>query len=174
MRRNQIYADQSREAVLERKRQYNKRYRARLKQGLPGAGTGIQPHNARPPIKRKLGLGSYHPSYKRMAYLRQRERYAAMGLNAHGKPFKVGHSALRNIQIAQSRRRKREALEKRNGTFKLRRRKRVIHVWPPPDQPRGKGLAQPEVTPEVVPAWVHAKLHHCPACGEDLTRWKKE
>lgn len=84
---------------------------------------------------------------KRASYLRIKARYAAQGLNAHGQPYKIKSSALRNIQLAQRRRRKREAITPRSPKW----------VYPLPEH--------------AAPEQVSAAIKFCPNCGHHLEKY---
>jgi hypothetical protein len=89
---------------------------------------------------------SHTIEYRKRKYREMLARNHARGLNAHGKPFKMARHKLR-------------------------------YVYPLPTTPTNKEVPTPEPPPVLAapePKWVHAQLHHCPGCGEDLTKWKKE
>lgn len=87
----------SKEQALADKREYNRKYRERkLAEGLTTGGTS--------PKKR--------PMTGHERYVMYRDKYRAQGLNAKGKPLKMGGKALSAIRKAQKMRRQRERREK--------------------------------------------------------------
>jgi predicted secreted protein len=155
------HPDQSREARLARKRDYNTAYRARLKQGLPGAMPKVDN-----PEKRQ----------KREAYLRQKARFTAMGLNSKGAPFKLSPKGLRNVRLAQARRRYRERMERlaAAGGTNHKPTKRIQFVYPPPADDDAAFAPQTATAAEMEPTGATLETpHFCPKCGEDITRWKR-
>lgn len=145
-------------------RLYNARMRERYRaQGLTSAGK---------PRKRPYIPRSQTPEAKRSAYLRQRDKYYSQGLNAKGKPFgnkhgRISPEGLRNIAKATRLRHQRERAEKNH---------RIQFVYPVPTKKQQIDLRREQLTAPVetpAPEWVHAQLHYCPKCGENLASWKK-
>src|SRR4029077_18151158 len=152
------HADQSREARLARKRAYNKKYRALTARGLTGAAKVTALHNER--------------QAKRDYYLRQKDRYAALGLNSHGRPWKTAPALRRKMQLAQTKMRERE--------WKLRQKaaKRLQFIYPVPPETQdpfdiGNTASASEMEPTGATGTTPERPHFCPRCGEELAAWKR-
>lgn len=159
------------ESRKEKQRRYNAAMRARyIAQGLTSAG---KPRKK--PVKAFPRTNS--PAYKALKYRESRDRYWALGLNAKGKPLKMQGVALDNLRKAQE---KRRAAERRTKHTMKNKHKRIRFVYPLPAEPEEVEAFAPqtgnaaEMEPTPTPKWVHAQLHFCPKCGEQLTKWKRE